>query len=165
MSRFVTIKHIEDYELVSYYSVCYEDEEESLFEQFLVRFADDPATEKEVVQLVYWLQKIGDDIGAKDRYFRPEERASALPPPRYIENDAGDLRLYCFVASENVVFLFDGGIKTTQRAQDCPNVASHFRLANKLSKAINQCFIDGDIQWKEGREDIEYTATLDILLP
>ena len=31
-----------------------------------------------------------------------------------------NLRLYCIVANEHVVFLFNGGIKTAKYADDCP---------------------------------------------
>ena len=72
--------------------------------------------------------------------------------PYYVEygkKKANNLRLYCLRANSNVVFLFSGDIKTTQKAQDCPNVRKHFNLANTLTKAIDNAFIENDIIWNE----------------
>jgi len=89
---------------------------------------------------------------------------SALPPvgkdrkPHYIENGKSknnNLRLYCLRANENVVFLYSGGLKTTQKAQDCPNVKKHFILANQLTKAIDTAIKDSDIVWNEDYTLIE----------
>ena len=52
-------------------------------------------------------------------------------------------------ANRNVVFLFSGDIKTKQKAQECPNVQSHFNLANTLTKAIDNAFREKDIVWNE----------------
>jgi len=60
---------------------------------------------------------------------------------------ANNIRLYCLRANENVVFLFNGSIKTTKKAQDCPNVKNHFTLANQLTKAINTAFAEKSIVW------------------
>lgn len=161
MNNFVTIKHINSYKRVSYYSICFEGEEDSLFEEFMKihnQKDTDGTTKREFIQIMAWLQKIGKEIGAQPRYFRHEgatSDAKALPPPaRYIEGETGKLRLYCMVCSENVVFLYNGGIKTTNKAQDCPNVARHFRLANKLTKSINEAFANSDIRWNEDDDNI-----------
>jgi hypothetical protein len=68
------------------------------------------------------------------------------------------------VVSKHVVFLFDGDLKTRQRAQDCPNVGPYFRQANKISKAINRCFVDKELRWNEFDDDIEFDDSLEIFL-
>lgn len=50
---------------------------------------------------------------------------------------------------KTLCFLFNGDIKTSQYAQDCPNVKKHFKLANQLTKAIDKAFADKDIVWND----------------
>ena len=38
-------------------------------------------------------------------------------------------------------------------AQDCPNVKKHFKLANQLTKIIDNAFANKDIIWND-----DYTA-------
>ncbi|GAA4026884.1 hypothetical protein GCM10022386_07800 [Flavobacterium cheonhonense] len=169
MNTFAHIKHIGAYDKVSYYSVVVENDEHSLFEDFI---AQHKHTNKEkLYHIVKWLEVIGKKYGAQTNLFRPEGKnadTSALPPaenrnPSYIENGkkkANALRLYCLRANSNVVFLFNGDIKTTQKAQDCPNVSKHFKLANQISKALNQAFIEKDILWNETLTDIVFQTDL-----
>ncbi len=118
-----------------------------------------------------WIKEIGNKYGAKEFYFRNEAETSntgALPPqgvdrePTYIEfneetgkdeNRPNNLRLYCFRANDHVVFLFNGDIKTANRAQDCDNVRPHFRLANTITTAIERCF-GNEINWNDDLTDI-----------
>lgn len=80
-------------------------------------------------------------------FFRPEQKASALPSPRgsrvgiEIKSDT-TLRLYCVRINEDIVILCSGDIKTKDNAQDCPNVSYHFRLANKISQKIDEAQLD-----------------------
>jgi len=124
--------------------------------------------EKELAEMMAWIRKIGDEIGADKRYFRSEgagSDASALPPPaRYIAGEAGNLRLYCLVANRHVVFLYSGGIKTAITAQNCPNISACFRLANTLTKLIDQAFKDQDIRWNDSSDDIVYDDDLELPL-
>ena len=95
--------------------------------------------------------------------------ADGLPPPAKqmklseleLEND---LRLYCLRANEHIVFLFNGGIKTTDKAQNCPNVSSYFKQANKLADKINAFFVSGDIRWNLKFTDILFDPNLEIEL-
>ncbi|WP_295334336.1 hypothetical protein [Flavobacterium sp.] len=169
MNTFAHIKHIGSYDKVSYYSVVLENEEHSLFENFIAQHNN--ANKEKLYHIVKWLEVIGNKYGAQTYLFRPEGKnadASALPPvenrsPSYIENGkkkANSLRLYCLRANNNVVFLFNGDIKTTQKAQDCPNVSKHFNMANQISKAIDQAFIEKDILWNETLTDIVFHSDL-----
>ena len=169
MNNFARIILVANFNRVRYYSVILEGEELALFKQFL-----DKHTAKHRIKLnhlIKWIQKIGNDVGAKEGYFRHEGETadtSALPPlgknraPTYVqyneesgedENTTNDLRLYCLRANEHVVFLFNGDIKTANTAQECNNVRPHFRLANKLTECINTAFGD-QIKWNRDRTDI-----------
>lgn len=157
MNTFAHIKPIAQYDKVSYYSICINESENSLFEEFVTYH--NVHNEKKLNHILEWLKQIGNKYGAQPHLFRPEGEiadASALPPkgmerePNYTENGktkANNIRLYCLRANENVVFLFDGGIKTTHYAQDCPNVRESFKKANQLTKVIDSAFANKDIVW------------------
>ena len=74
----------------------------------------------------------------------------------------GRLQLYCIRINEHVVILLNGGIKSTKKAQDCPNVSASFELANKLAKAIEKSLHKNDIEWSDEELDIFYDENLEI---
>jgi hypothetical protein len=147
VNTFAHIKPIARYNKVAYYSVCINENQTSLFEDFINYHSE--LNRKKLNHVLEWIKIIGDKYGAQNHLFRPEAAiadASALPPkgkhrePCYTElgkTKANNIRLYCLRANENVVFLFNGGIKTKKKAQECLNVKSHFKLANQLTKAID----------------------------
>jgi len=149
MNKFAHILEVERFKKVTYYTIQFENdngeqEEETEFEKFISCHQNNPTIEDEFADIIAWIKIIGDDIGANTTYFRHERRANALPPPtKFIEIDYLEhLRLYCMLISNSVVILFNGGIKTAAKAQDCPTVGPHFRLANQLAKAIDELIVD-----------------------
>lgn len=172
MNNFVQIKRIAKYDKVSYYSVIIDTEQPSLFENFI---ATHTAINKEKLNhILVWLQEIGIKYGAQTHLFRPEaylSDTSALPPtgkdrePTYIENgetESNNLRLYCFRLNESVVVLYNGNLKTAEKAQDCPNVKPHFLLANKITKALENSIKEKEINWNEDCTDIIFDSDLEI---
>ena len=169
------LTRIEDlsFEKVTYYSVRNQDtdEDETEFHDFLQRMSQKPELEDELGNLFIWIEEIGRKYGAKKRYFRHEGKGgetSALPPPKgemVARNiDAGYLRLYCLVANEHVVILFNGDVKTAATPQECPNLRSHFLNANAFAKKIDQCFRNKEITWNTDQTDIEFDSDLEIEL-
>ena len=122
--------------------------------------------------ILAWLKEIGNKYGASHYHFRNEQNqgeAVGLPPkhftkdPVYIENGEitpNNLRLYCHRLNDNIVVLLSGELKITNTAQECPNVRSHFILANQLSVSIDNAFKENEITWKYGNEDIKYSDNL-----
>ncbi|RKE92334.1 hypothetical protein [Ichthyenterobacterium magnum] len=180
MNGIVSLKHIEDYKKVCYYSVCIKDESEfndsseSLFEAFI---REQEKTENEKLNhILAWVKEIGDQYGAKERFFRHEQNqgeAMGLPPnkigsePVYTEDgeiSPNNLRLYCHRLNDNVVILFSGGLKTADTPQECPNVKPHFKLANKLTVIIDEAFKNKDIFWVDEFNDIDYSDDLTLYL-
>lgn len=165
MNTFAQIKPIAKYDKVAYYSICINNQKLSLFEKFVAHHTT--ANKEKLNHVLEWIKIIGNKYGAIPHLFRPEGEtadASALPPkgmdrkPHYTEygkTKANNIRLYCLRANENVVFLFDGDIKTSQYAQECPNVKKHFKLANQLTKAIDKAFRDGEIVWNDDYTEID----------
>ena len=174
MNTFAKIKCVAEYKKVTYYSVSLNNNEDTLFENFIEIHSD--TNRKKLNHILSWIRIVGNKYGAQTHYFRPEAEisdTSAFPPkgkdrkPVYIENGkkkANNLRLYCFRANENVVFLFNGDIKTTKKAQNCPNVGPHFKLANQLTRAIENAFKEGNIKWTAYYDDILYDEELMIEL-
>ncbi|MFZ5939677.1 MAG: hypothetical protein ACOYXB_03805 [Bacteroidota bacterium] len=169
MNRFARIQVLNDFYFrkVKYYSICIEESENTEFEDFLTRMESEPEYEEDVINLFSWLELIGEYEGAKEKYFRHEGLISdtkALPPPASQMDDNGlnvrDLRLYCQRLNEHVVILFNGGIKTKNKAQDCPNVSGYFRQANKFSKQINELFAQKEIKWNSNHTDIIFDSDL-----
>lgn len=168
MNTFAHIKPIARYHKVAYYSVCINENTTSSFEDFINHHSQH--NRKKLNHVLEWIKIIGDKYGAKHHLFRPEAAiadASALPPkgkdrePSYTElgkTTANNIRLYCLRANENVVFLFNGDIKTKHYAQDCPNVKDHFIVANKLTKAIDLAFVEKDIVWNDDFTLINYSS-------
>ncbi len=169
MNNIAEIILVQRFNKVSYYSVSI-NEEPSLFRQFFNKHTVE--NKEKFFHIMRWIEIIGNNFGAYDTYFRNEAEtaeAKALPPigidrePTYIEIDAytneeinavNNLRLYCMKANESVVFLFNGDTKTAAKAQDCQNVRSHFKLANKLTMLIEQAFIQKEITWNKDFTDI-----------
>jgi len=89
---FATIKEEIRFNKVTYYSILIEGETDSLFERFIDDHSENKY-EEPLFEIKNWLQKIGNEIGAKERYFRFESSRGgdtrALPPPaRYLETEA-----------------------------------------------------------------------------
>lgn len=130
---------------VKFYSVFLGGNEDYEFERFLNK--DFPGHEEEFEKIIEILEEIAKN-GAKKYLFREEVNANALPARSKevtlltTTNDFG-IRLYCIRLSDRVLVLLNGAIKTTQKAQDCPNVRRFFKDA--VSIATN---IDKDIEAK-----------------
>jgi len=172
MDSFVCIKFIKEYNKVVYYSIVVNGDEDhaSIFEGFIDK--QSVVNKEKLNHILTWLKEIGNRYGALPHFFRHEKGATALPPPGvnrepcYIEEDhtaSNNLRLYCHRLNEHVVILFDGDVKTTDQAQDCPQVATHFNFANTLALAIDNALKEGDIEWDDAYMDIVYEQNLKIV--
>jgi hypothetical protein len=138
---------------VNYYTIWIDGNDNPEFFDFATRMNTNLKNKTDFQELLLYINQIGSHYGALQELFHHEAAADALSPPRpyleYIdiepENDNFGLRLYCLRFSESVVILFNGDRKTTLKAQDCPNCAKYFNLAQRLSKAINSVVIEGSL--------------------
>lgn len=137
MNKFAIVKEFKRYSKVTYYTICEQYSDVTEVDKFFDKMENiEDKFYNDVVDLIEWIEVIGEEHGAKEQYFRPENNAQALPPPlRYLESHL-DIRLYCYRVSEGVVILFNGGIKTKNTAQECSNVSMHFRQAQIWSKKL-----------------------------
>ena len=144
----------EKYPIVTYYTVKWDNEELSETDKFIQKFLyQQPDFKSDLQEILTLIEVIGEERGAKDFYFtRHENLATALPPAStlsvrgieipFYENK---LRLYCVKINENIVVLFNGGIKSSQKVQDSPNLLMKFREAQSFTKRIWQAIQDKDI--------------------
>jgi hypothetical protein len=137
---------------VTFYTIRKEGAEETETDKFFVRFEKDLRYRAHLQELAaFILDAMGDHLGAREEYFRFENAASALPPsPRAVRNLSFDfegfpLRLYCMRLSSRLVILMNGGLKTSQAAQDSKDLSMKLIEANKFAKAIEAAFKDGTI--------------------
>jgi hypothetical protein len=134
VNYFVTLRVFKTFKKVTYYTFLKENDAYTEADKFFNKCLTNDKISEQTDELVEWIRLIGEKYGAKERYFRFENEAGALPP-KFVENN--QLRLYIYRVNEGIVILSNGGIKTKQTAQECPNVKAHFRFADKMSKQLN----------------------------
>ncbi len=130
---------------VTYYTVRKDGAQETETDKFFLKFEHDPHYRSSVQELAaFILDAMGDNLGAKEEFFRFENSASALPPPpRSVRNlsfnfEGYPLRLYCMRLSNKLVILMNGGIKSSQAAQDSKDLSMKLIEANAFAKAIDK---------------------------
>ena len=158
MNIFVEIKKIDHFtgNIVTFYTLQLENRENDEFTDFIYSHIDVEEIQEQLIFLNEKLEIFSHD-GAKEHFFRPERSFHALPPPaRYmeVEFEGNPLRLYCLYISNNMIFLFNGGIKTTDKAQDCQNVSKYFRDAERFTKMIDEGIRSGELILDEGKQNI-----------
>lgn len=141
-------------EYVTYYSVNWEGTEKSEAEKFFEKYYSHPDYWTSIQELLSLLiNSIGNEHGAKDVFFsRHANKASELPPKGTIIVDSikfdyygFPLRLFCLRISDNIVILFNGGIKSSQATQDSPDLRTKFFEAQIFAKRIEEAMRDGII--------------------
>jgi len=162
VNKFATIVKAIQFRRITYYSVLLEKNDLPLFSQFIKEHAGEEFRE-DMDLIRSWMRKMGENYGASMDYFRPEGSAHAIPPSVEITRRGCQLRLYCLRMSHRVVILFSGGIKTTNKAMDCPNVRDHFIMANKLSIQLWKAFEEGLIGFDQN-DDLIIPQDFKILL-
>lgn len=157
----------------TFYSVRNEGELSSEAIKFFTKYRSVPEY-KETIQILanFIVRVIGNKKGAKESLFRFENSASALPPSgkHRIEELIFDfgrfpLRLYCYRISEQIVVLFNGGVKTSHTAQ-ISDSSIYFHEANQYSKRIYEAlFVKKDlIISSNGREINNSNKEIEIIL-
>jgi hypothetical protein len=143
----------EQFRKVTFYTLRDETQEYSETDRFIERFSNDAQYKEDYDQIATLIEAIGETHGAKDIFFsRHEAHATALPPSKSLVLNGleilfmhNSLRLYCLKIAENIVILFNGGIKTSQKVQDSPDLMPKFRNAQYWVKKILENIQDKSI--------------------
>jgi hypothetical protein len=126
-------------EKANFYTLHFEGKDICETDEFISRFINDLLYQKDLSTIVYWLKKMGEEMGTLERYFRPEKGAKAIPIY------SSRLRLYCIRLSDQSLIIGNGGIKTSQKIQDSPDAFLHFNTIITLDKIIKKRRNSGQI--------------------
>jgi hypothetical protein len=160
-------------EKVTFYSPKLEGSAYSEMDKFLLRMEELPDIKESLRELLELVREvIGTTYGAQDAFFnRYENRVTALPPKGHVKISELELdyhgfplRLYCLALNEEVVILFNGGIKNAKTVQESTDVIStKFYEANEFAKRILEAINTGEII-VTGRVITDYRGNTEIYL-
>lgn len=139
------------------YTIQFLSESDSEFERFYARFKDDAEYNPDLMRIVALINKIAD-IGALERYFRPEGKLKdgvcALPVLQ------SKLRLYCLRLSDKILVLGNGGVKKTRTYNEDDTLKGYVLTLQNFEKLIREGEKDGTISITANT--IETDKTFDI---
>lgn len=142
MSKITTIKTIEQNDNVSLYSICFNDNELSEYEKFLVNFRDNARLNKDFQTIILALEKI-IERGALERFFRNEGKMNDNLCALSI--DSRKLRLYCLRISDQILILGNGGEKTTRTYEEDSLLSGYVMDLQKFDELLKQAQKTGTI--------------------
>lgn len=138
----VNLKTIEQNDNVSLYSICFNGNDLSEYENFLMKFKDNSTLNQDFQRILLALEKI-IDRGALERFFRIEgkmnDRVSALAI------DSRKLRLYCLRISDQILIVGNGGIKTTRTYQEDEILSGYVMDLQRFDELLKQAQQNGSI--------------------
>jgi hypothetical protein len=142
-------------------------------DKFFDKYDKEPEFEKATQELlIFVLKTIGEDHGAKDILFnRNENEVKGLPSKGVIKIQEiryffprFPLRLYALKIRENIVILFNGGIKDEETNQKS-SLNMKWREACAFAKKIDKAMIEKDIIVdEESRRLYWYDSSEEIIL-
>ena len=139
------------------YTIQFLSESDSEFERFYARFKDDAEYNPDLMKIVALINKIAD-MGALERYFRPEGKLKdgvcALPVLQ------SKLRLYCLRLSDKILVLGNGGVKKTRTYNEDNTLKGYVLTLQNFEKLIREGEKDGTISITANT--IETDKTFDI---
>lgn len=138
--------------LCTFYTVHVDKEEENETDKFFDKYDDSEEFEEATgMLLTFVLNVIGDEHGAKDYFFnRHENQVFGFPPRRINLREVKyhfpnfPLRLYALKISEEIVVLFNGGVKDGPTNQTS-SLNMEWHNACQFAKAIEDAIRSEDI--------------------
>jgi len=125
------------------------------FEEFFSHFENKPEYTEALDIITEILILIATEEGPKEKFFRFENDAFALPSPNNILKELGlglpeqNLRLFVLKLSENAIIILGGGDKGNHRSAQESNTSAKFYEAQKIAKSILRLKTEGDLQVDE----------------
>lgn len=156
------------------YTVRKEGELENETDKFFLKYEDEThlyhQAALEVLNLIYL---IGSDYGATDNFInRRENKAHSLPPkPNQkikVIQEIGihfPLRLYCYRIRENILILFNGGLKEAHSHQESPDLSYKFHEVQNFVTKIENALLDEMIVYNPKTKRLEdFQGNTEIIL-
>ena len=142
MAKQVTVKTIEQNDNVSLYSICFDGSQESEFEKFLRAFRENSRLVEEYQRILVAIDHIVAKV-ALERFFRPEGRMN--DDLCALSIDTRRLRLYCLRLSDQILFLGNGGEKTTRTYQEDETLRGYVMDLQQFDSLLRQAQTEGTI--------------------
>ena len=124
------------------YSLQFLRDPESEFEKFVGRFANNVEYHEDYADIAAFVNRILD-IGAKERFFRLEGKASdsvvALPTTK------SKLRLYCLRMSDKILILGNGGVKKTRTYNVDTELNGYVLTLQKFERLLKEGVDNGSV--------------------
>jgi hypothetical protein len=121
-------------------------------ERFFRKFYADENYKQSIQEILALLDYIGEKRGANIHLFRPEGKAGGLPKneKRLCQDICLDfanfpLRLYCLRITDEILVLFNGGIKDAGKAQQS-KASMAFNEAQNFCKKIDKAFVEKELR-------------------
>ncbi len=131
------------------YTVRVENKEQTIFEEFLSRYATDY---KSGLQNVLNRIQIIGDVGARDDFFKLNEGKPGDGLVALFEVPDKKLRLYAIKYSDSYIILGSGGIKEVRAWQDDPILNFENKRLQEISKRITERMIDKELEWSDEKQ-------------
>lgn len=143
----VRIQEIEQTDNAGLFTICFEGNDETEFEKFILKFKDDAERKQDLQVILNAIQKMLSASGFLERYFRPEGKMSdhvvALPIER------GKLRLYCLRMSDSVLIVGNGGIKHTKTYDEDADLSGYVITLQRLDALLKEAIRNGSVSIEE----------------
>ncbi|MBO4646454.1 MAG: hypothetical protein J5642_08065 [Bacteroidales bacterium] len=141
--RTAKLKTIEQSENVGLYSICFNGNDLSEYEQFVKRFLDDATLNQDFQKVFRAIHRIMAN-GALERYFRPEGRFKDNLTALSIDSKV--LRLYCLRISDQILIVGNGGAKTTRTYEENEELSGYVMDLQKFDRLLAQELESGKIK-------------------
>lgn len=133
---------VNDTDKCTIYSIQFAEEAETEYERFYAKFIEDAQLNQDLLRIVQLVDKIAD-IGALERFFRPEGKMNdsvvALPVLR------SKLRLYCLRLSDKILVLGNGGAKNSRTYQEDDSLRGYVLTLQKFEELLKEGQRDGTV--------------------
>lgn len=140
------IKIIDKTDKAALYTICFENDDLSEFEKFLVKFKDNAELKRDYQIILYAINKMLQ-TGFLERNFRPEGKmrddVCALPIA------SGKLRLYCIRISDKILIAGNGGVKDTKTYEESAELNGYVMDLQVFDHMIKVAHRKGNITIEE----------------
>lgn len=144
--KHVKIDIIKQTEVVSLYTIIFDNEETTEFEKFITKFKNNATLKHDYQLILLALEKI-IERSALERNFRPEGKIKdsvvALPINK------SKLRLYCLRLTDKILILGNGGEKATKTYEESDELTGYVIDLQKFDTLLKSYIRKGEIEIKE----------------